>query len=216
MHATPYVCPWNRPPLQIFCVHGGLSPTAKKLDNIVALTRQVEVPQGGPMCDLLWSDPSGSLLWCGAERHGERSREVSREVEVSRETETETETETERERERHTHTHARTHARTHTHTGHPCPFPLVPIPFAVAVSVAADDVDDWTASPRGAGYLFGAAVVEEVCGMLPASSAGSEGKEVGSTLGFWPMAMSYCCCCCCVQIARVLLHGSFVGTTGCP
>ena len=154
------------------------------------------------------------MVW-GRKARGEVERGVERGRGVERDRDRDRDRDRERERERHTHTHARTHARTHTHTGHPCPFPLVPIPFAVAVSVAADDVDDWTASPRGAGYLFGAAVVEEVCGMLPASSAGSEGKEVGSTLGFWPMAMSYCCCCC-VQIARVLLHGSFVGTTGCP
>jgi serine/threonine-protein phosphatase 4 catalytic subunit len=39
------------------CVHGGLSPAIKTLDEIRAIDRKQEVPHEGPMCDLLWSDP---------------------------------------------------------------------------------------------------------------------------------------------------------------
>ena len=43
--------------IQIFCLHGGLSPSIDTLDHIRALDRIQEVPHEGPMCDLLWSDP---------------------------------------------------------------------------------------------------------------------------------------------------------------
>ena len=41
----------------IICMHGGLSPSLRTLDDIRQLTRTVEVPTEGPLCDLLWSDP---------------------------------------------------------------------------------------------------------------------------------------------------------------
>jgi serine/threonine-protein phosphatase 2A catalytic subunit len=48
---------------QIFCLHGGLSPSIDTLDNIRALDRLQEVPHEGPMCDLLWSDPDDRCGW---------------------------------------------------------------------------------------------------------------------------------------------------------
>ena len=48
---------------QIFCLHGGLSPSIDSLDNIRALDRIQEVPHEGPMCDLLWSDPDDRCGW---------------------------------------------------------------------------------------------------------------------------------------------------------
>ena len=39
------------------CVHGGLSPKIKTIDSITNVERQVEIPEDGPLCDLLWSDP---------------------------------------------------------------------------------------------------------------------------------------------------------------
>lgn len=42
----------------IFCVHGGISPSLTSLDQIRQIDRRQEVPNDGPMCDLLWSDPT--------------------------------------------------------------------------------------------------------------------------------------------------------------
>ncbi len=48
---------------QIFCLHGGLSPSVDTLDHIRQLDRVQEVPHEGPMCDLLWSDPDDRQGW---------------------------------------------------------------------------------------------------------------------------------------------------------
>jgi serine/threonine-protein phosphatase 2B catalytic subunit len=42
---------------QFLCVHGGLSPDIRTLDDIRRLDRFKEPPPFGSMCDLLWSDP---------------------------------------------------------------------------------------------------------------------------------------------------------------
>lgn len=42
---------------QIFCLHGGLSPDIKTLNDIRDLPRVQEVPESGAGSDLLWSDP---------------------------------------------------------------------------------------------------------------------------------------------------------------
>ena len=49
--------------LQIFCLHGGLSPSIDTLDHVRAIDRVQEVPHEGPMCDLLWSDPDDRCGW---------------------------------------------------------------------------------------------------------------------------------------------------------
>lgn len=41
----------------LFCVHGGLSPGFRTIDEVRAIDRKQEVPHDGAMCDLLWSDP---------------------------------------------------------------------------------------------------------------------------------------------------------------
>jgi len=48
---------------QVFCVHGGLSPSLKSVDDIKTLERKQEVPHEGAMCDLLWSDPEEIESW---------------------------------------------------------------------------------------------------------------------------------------------------------
>lgn len=48
---------------QIFCLHGGLSPSIDTLDHVRQLDRIQEVPHEGPMCDLLWSDPDDRTGW---------------------------------------------------------------------------------------------------------------------------------------------------------
>lgn len=47
----------------MFCLHGGLSPNINGLDGIKEINRVQEVPNGGVMCDLLWSDPADIEGW---------------------------------------------------------------------------------------------------------------------------------------------------------
>lgn len=53
-NALPLAAVMNK---QFFCVHGGLSPELKTLDDLVRLDRFREPPTSGLMCDLLWADP---------------------------------------------------------------------------------------------------------------------------------------------------------------
>lgn len=41
----------------VLCLHGGLSPSIQKVNEIDALDRFQDCPQEGSMCDLIWSDP---------------------------------------------------------------------------------------------------------------------------------------------------------------
>ncbi len=47
---------------KIFCVHGGLSPVIKKIDELNSIERKQEVPHDGPMSDILWSDPDQEVV----------------------------------------------------------------------------------------------------------------------------------------------------------
>jgi diadenosine tetraphosphatase ApaH/serine/threonine PP2A family protein phosphatase len=55
----------------VFCVHGGLSPDIRLLEQLSLLDRQVEIPSSGPLCDLLWSDPEeGAQSYVPSSRGG--------------------------------------------------------------------------------------------------------------------------------------------------
>lgn len=53
---------------QVFCVHGGLSPQIKTLDQIQTLDRMRELPKWGPIADLLWTDPGTVSGWSKSKR----------------------------------------------------------------------------------------------------------------------------------------------------
>ena len=47
---------------KILCMHGGLSPELKNLQNIQEISRPTDIPDTGLLCDLLWSDPDKDAL----------------------------------------------------------------------------------------------------------------------------------------------------------
>jgi len=48
---------------EVLCVHGGLSPEIKTIDQIRQIQRDMEIPQEGAFCDLVWSDPEEVENW---------------------------------------------------------------------------------------------------------------------------------------------------------
>ncbi|KAL1658636.1 Metallo-dependent phosphatase-like protein [Schizophyllum commune] len=53
---------------ETLCVHGGLSPDIRTLDQIRVLSRAQEIPHEGALCDLMWSDPDEVDNWAVSPR----------------------------------------------------------------------------------------------------------------------------------------------------
>ncbi|KAM8713507.1 hypothetical protein ACLKA7_013772 [Drosophila subpalustris] len=54
----------------IFCCHGGLSPSLFTMDQIRLIQRPCDVPDQGLLCDLLWSDPDVRTVGWGLNDRG--------------------------------------------------------------------------------------------------------------------------------------------------
>ncbi|OJD38614.1 metallo-dependent phosphatase [Diplodia corticola] len=53
---------------KVLCVHGGLSPEIRTLDQIRVVARAQEIPHEGAFCDLVWSDPEDVDTWAVSPR----------------------------------------------------------------------------------------------------------------------------------------------------
>jgi diadenosine tetraphosphatase ApaH/serine/threonine PP2A family protein phosphatase len=53
---------------RVLCVHGGLSPEIRTLDQIRVVARAQEIPHEGAFCDLVWSDPEDVDTWAVSPR----------------------------------------------------------------------------------------------------------------------------------------------------
>ncbi|KAL4782138.1 Metallo-dependent phosphatase [Aspergillus varians] len=53
---------------RVLCVHGGLSPEIRTLDQVRVVARAQEIPHEGAFCDLVWSDPDDVETWAVSPR----------------------------------------------------------------------------------------------------------------------------------------------------
>lgn len=78
--ALPFVCSPDFSPYlhshqssvvkQILCMHGGLSPELKSLEQVKRIPRPTDVPDTGLLCDLLWADPDKEIQGWGENDRG--------------------------------------------------------------------------------------------------------------------------------------------------
>jgi len=52
----------------VLCVHGGLSPDIRTVDQMRMIDRKMEIPHEGAFCDLMWSDPDEIDTWAVSPR----------------------------------------------------------------------------------------------------------------------------------------------------
>lgn len=55
---------------KIFCIHGGISPELKSIDQIAAFKRPLDIPDDGLLANILWSDPNGLIDNWGPNERG--------------------------------------------------------------------------------------------------------------------------------------------------
>ncbi|KAI5148620.1 serine/threonine-protein phosphatase PP1 catalytic subunit [Enteropsectra breve] len=55
---------------RILCMHGGLSPDLRNIDQIRQISRPTDIPDCGLLCDLLWSDPDKATNGWGENDRG--------------------------------------------------------------------------------------------------------------------------------------------------
>ncbi|KVH95400.1 serine/threonine-protein phosphatase PP1-like [Cynara cardunculus var. scolymus] len=55
---------------KILCMHGGLSPDLKRLDQLRNINRPIDIPDEGLLCDLLWADPDKDVKGWGVNKRG--------------------------------------------------------------------------------------------------------------------------------------------------
>lgn len=53
---------------RVLCVHGGLSPLVRAVDQIRLIDRRCEIPNEGAYCDIVWSDPDNVDSWAVSPR----------------------------------------------------------------------------------------------------------------------------------------------------
>ena len=58
---------------KVLCVHGGLSPEIRTLDQVRVVARAQEIPHEGAFCDLVWSDPDDVETWAVSPRGAGKS-----------------------------------------------------------------------------------------------------------------------------------------------
>lgn len=55
---------------EFFCIHGGLSPHLKTLEDVARIERPTSIPEEGLLSDLLWSDPNPETKEWGPNERG--------------------------------------------------------------------------------------------------------------------------------------------------